>query len=248
MADNKHKRPVMAILITSLGIAGTAAYVGFLVWLTKDRWHWLASPTTDLNALGDFLAGAFGPLAIWWLVLGYFQQGIELRQNSEALRQQAEELRQSVAEQRKLAETAQLQLETHKSELEYQKAQAAALVDQQKKRAQPRLKIEHLNIFSDATVSVFTVRIANNGSVPCTDFKLHFEPPDLPSIHADKIEPGKPAEANIRLTKAHLNTGGFRAWAVFHDGNGDLGMINFQAVLPSPTRMTFEEKPVDSGS
>ena len=26
-----------------------------------------------LNELGDFLAGAFGPLALFWLVLGFFQ-------------------------------------------------------------------------------------------------------------------------------------------------------------------------------
>lgn len=32
----------------------------------------------ELNQFGDFLAGAFGPLAIFWLVLGFFQQGQEL--------------------------------------------------------------------------------------------------------------------------------------------------------------------------
>jgi hypothetical protein len=26
----------------------------------------------SLNELGDFLAGAFGPLALFWLVLGFF--------------------------------------------------------------------------------------------------------------------------------------------------------------------------------
>ncbi len=53
----------------------------------------------DLNELGDFLAGAFGPLAIAWLVLGFFQQGQELKNSVDALRLQAEELSKSVEQQ-----------------------------------------------------------------------------------------------------------------------------------------------------
>ena len=48
-----------------------------------------------LNELGDFLAGAFGPLAIFWLVLGFFQQGHELRL-------QVQELALSVEQQKEL--------------------------------------------------------------------------------------------------------------------------------------------------
>jgi len=32
-----------------------------------------------LNEQGDFLAGVFAPLAFGWLVLGFFQQGRELK-------------------------------------------------------------------------------------------------------------------------------------------------------------------------
>lgn len=53
----------------------------------------------DLNEVGDFLAGAFGPVTILWLVLGFFQQGIELRQGTTALNLQATELRNSVVQQ-----------------------------------------------------------------------------------------------------------------------------------------------------
>ncbi|MNG43643.1 hypothetical protein D3C78_16800 [compost metagenome] len=49
----------------------------------------------SLNEMGDFLAGCFAPLGFFWLVAGYYQQGIGLKQNSEALRLQAEELKQS---------------------------------------------------------------------------------------------------------------------------------------------------------
>ncbi|MFL8988697.1 hypothetical protein Q8X48_13240 [Pseudomonas sp. QLc11A] len=49
-----------------------------------------------LNELGDFAAGVFAPLAFLWLVLGYRQQGKELRESSVALRTQSEELKKSV--------------------------------------------------------------------------------------------------------------------------------------------------------
>jgi hypothetical protein len=49
----------------------------------------------SLNELGDLLAGAFGPLAIFWLVLGFFQQGHELRL-------QVKELALSVEQQKEL--------------------------------------------------------------------------------------------------------------------------------------------------
>lgn len=64
-----------------------------------------------LNELGDFFAGICGPLAFLWLVLGYFQQGAELRL-------QAEELSKSVEHQKELAEATRRQVEHQASELE----------------------------------------------------------------------------------------------------------------------------------
>jgi Fe2+ transport system protein B len=55
-----------------------------------------------LNNLGDFLAGVFGPLAIFWLILGFLQQGKELQQNTEALEMQADELKKSVNQEKNL--------------------------------------------------------------------------------------------------------------------------------------------------
>lgn len=47
---------------------------------------------TDLNEFGDFVAGSFAPLAFFWLVRGFYQQGKGLAQNSSALKMQAVEL------------------------------------------------------------------------------------------------------------------------------------------------------------
>ncbi|WP_024695368.1 hypothetical protein [Pseudomonas syringae] len=90
----------MGRLLAVTGILLTALYAWLAWWLVGDRISTLQ--TMSLNEVGDFLAGAFGPLAILWLVLGFFQQGIELRQGSKALNLQAEELRNSVDAQREL--------------------------------------------------------------------------------------------------------------------------------------------------
>lgn len=92
---------------TRVWIGGIASilYVLGLAVIAVLRWDELLQ--LELNELGDFLAGAFGPLAILWLVLGYFQQGEELRQNTEALHMQAQELKSSVEQQKQLVRAAE---------------------------------------------------------------------------------------------------------------------------------------------
>jgi hypothetical protein len=82
------------------GVVVTACYV--TIWGFNVRGEWEAFKALELNELGDFLGGTFGPLAFFWLVLGFFQQGIELRQNSQALKLQANELAESARQQREL--------------------------------------------------------------------------------------------------------------------------------------------------
>lgn len=80
--------------LTRWGIWGTALYLGALLGygVFAGRDFTALSP----NEVGDFLAGAFAPLAFLWLVIGYRMQALELEQNSKALRQQAEEMRSAV--------------------------------------------------------------------------------------------------------------------------------------------------------
>jgi Tfp pilus assembly protein PilE len=94
--------------LAAVGIVVTLVYAGGIGWLLWGRAAELL--TLAPNNLGDFLAGVFGPLAVLWLVLGYFQQGIELRQNVEALRLQAAELKNSVEQQTQLVQVSRAQL------------------------------------------------------------------------------------------------------------------------------------------
>lgn len=88
-----------------IGFTLTIAYILWGIYLYTSRT--CEFQKLDLNELGDFLAGYFGPLALGWLVLGFFQQRIELSQNTAALKLQHDALRQSVVQQEILAHTAE---------------------------------------------------------------------------------------------------------------------------------------------
>lgn len=72
----------------------------------------------ELNEVGDFLAGAFGPLALFWVVLGFFQQGEELQNSVDALNLQAKEMRASVEQQKAMLEVTRAGIEQEKQKLE----------------------------------------------------------------------------------------------------------------------------------
>ncbi|WP_149931189.1 hypothetical protein [Acinetobacter soli] len=88
---NKIKENLSLIIVS----VATLIYLLFIFKLTNlDE-----ISNLKLNEIGDYLAGVFAPLAFLWLVFGYYQQGQELKQNTEALRLQAEELKNSVEQQ-----------------------------------------------------------------------------------------------------------------------------------------------------
>lgn len=101
--------------LTEIGGAVTAIYLAGATALIWGRVGSLGS--MPLNEVGDFLAGAFGPVAFLWLVLGFLQQGDELRQGTEALMLQAQELRNSVEQQSIMAAAATKQIKAQEETL-----------------------------------------------------------------------------------------------------------------------------------
>ncbi|MCW0310525.1 hypothetical protein NB694_000325 [Pantoea ananatis] len=91
---------------------------------------------TSYNELGDFLAGAFSPVAFLWLVLGFFQQQKELQQNTDALKLQAQELQNSVEQYKEMVAVAQKQLDS-----ELTKAQREDAIRENETR--PSIKFSH---------------------------------------------------------------------------------------------------------
>ena len=93
---------VFGVVVSALWLFG----LGFVVYLNLDK-----ALSLELNALGDFLAGGFAPLAFLWLVIGYFQQGRELKLSREALILQANELSNSVEQQKRLVAATREEIE-----------------------------------------------------------------------------------------------------------------------------------------
>ncbi|MFP8833456.1 hypothetical protein ACLIJR_04205 [Hydrogenophaga sp. XSHU_21] len=104
-----------------LGVIASAIWLVFMVGLAIWKSDGLAE--LDLNQWGDFFAGAFAPLAFLWLILGYLQQGEELRMSTRALELQARELKESADQQRQLVEVTRQQVEGEREALLHERAQ-----------------------------------------------------------------------------------------------------------------------------
>jgi len=83
----------------SLGLTGAWLLLGFLY--ISNVVGWTGFVRQQAPALGDFLDGAFAPLAFLWLVAGFFLQQRQLEQNTSMLSEQLDVMRKS-AEQSEL--------------------------------------------------------------------------------------------------------------------------------------------------
>lgn len=110
-----------------------------------------------LNEIGDFLAGFFSPVAFLWLVVGYFQQGEELKLNTQVLELQVKELKLSVEQQRELVDVT-------RSDVQLAKQAYQLEIERERKNAQP---IFQLQVGSSSNVSIgithLNVTLSNHG-------------------------------------------------------------------------------------
>lgn len=129
------------------------AFLFFVVYLSGE-----SAFEMTLNEWGDFLAGGFAPLAFMWLVVGYFQQGKELKLSRSALVLQVEELRNSVEQQRALVEATQ-------EDIAFAKAESERVREVNKKLAQPSFVLHNADLYSlNEAAAIIDVYIINYGS------------------------------------------------------------------------------------
>lgn len=134
------------------------------------------------NEVGDFLAGAFSPLAFAWLVLGFIQQGIELRQNSAALILQAEELKSAAKHAGDMVELQRKEFELRIEELEKSRTKAQLAEEAAAKRreelavkkAQPSFSFGLLQ--RDSARKEYAVGKLSNHGQSCTNVRLEMDP------------------------------------------------------------------------
>lgn len=142
------------------------------------------------NALGDFAAGAAAPLAFLWLVLGFFQQGEELRHSADALWLQGRELQNSVEQQRELVNVTREQLQFDSEMLRAQREELT-------RNSQPLLQIESGGNMSSSTgMRLYHFYIVNHGK-RCTDVRYRVADGRIGKI--DVLESGARREFNREL-------------------------------------------------
>ncbi|MEM0952584.1 MAG: hypothetical protein AAGI24_00460 [Pseudomonadota bacterium] len=94
------------------GLAVTVLYLILMGLYIESEVGWSAFVKLQVERMGSFLEGAFAPLAFLWLVIGYFLQKKELRQNTEAMKMQFVEIQRS-AEQATVQAEATARAEMH---------------------------------------------------------------------------------------------------------------------------------------
>jgi len=77
------------------GIIVSSVWLGVLALYVSVSIGWRHIGEAPIETVGNFLEGAFAPLAFLWLVIGYFLQKKELSQNTEAIRMQHAEIQKS---------------------------------------------------------------------------------------------------------------------------------------------------------
>src|SRR5690606_39809763 len=135
------------------GIAGTVIWLLGIYLFCISNGYKLPK---NLNELGDSLAGIFAPVAFFWLILGYVQQGKQLEQHTKALEQQERALQLQIDEMRQGIEQQKIVTNIQKEQLfESQKSREARFFILQSKvrtvfdnsdRKSTRLNSSHVKI------------------------------------------------------------------------------------------------------
>ena len=169
-------------VITRIGIGLTCVYINGVLLL---RWQDLGDlQSIPLNELGDFLAGVFGPLMLFWVILGFIQQQRELRQNTRMLEVQAEELKKSVEQHKELVVAAREQVANEAATLQH-------LLEKERADSLPFFVVLGATSSEDGVDNNYgacqtEIRLSNE-KMTCVDVEISFAPDT--AINGDVLEP-----------------------------------------------------------
>lgn len=158
--------------MTKIGVIITAIYICLIGFL---RWSSLPTlKTIPLNEFGDFFAGVFGPLMLFWLILGYVQQQKELQQNTKALELQADELKKSVEQHKELVKATREQVQTDIKALEIEQIR-------HQREGHPNFTITSAGWSSSSGGNIkFDINLLNSGK-PASEV-IFTTTPEIPSL------------------------------------------------------------------
>jgi len=213
------------------GIGTTLLYIWTVVYFRWESFHTLK--TIPLNEFGDFFAGVFGPLMLFWLILGYIQQQKELKQNTAALELQAEELKRSVEQHKELVKTTQQQLQVDKQLIEIEGIR-------HKKDNEPDLVLTSASWGSKGSGGVSYKFVIINTGKPASCIQFIAEP-EIKEINAKPVVnflgQGERYSLNFNLTNPPQS---FQFIIEFKDTNKNEYRKSFLLTLDADTRYTIE--------
>jgi hypothetical protein len=189
--------------------------IGSIIWLVAGiaviAFNWKQG--LDPNQWGDVFAGLAAPMAFLWLVLGFLQQGDELRLSSRALELQAEELKNSVEQQKQLVAAAQKQVETTKQQMAEALAASTKATETLVSTERPYVTVggdykknSDQSIFEDAAGNrFFRLEVGNYGKTPAilTAFDVRFDTLEKVQTTPNDVRPCNPHHDLLAPTEKH---------------------------------------------
>lgn len=228
--ENSKKYQVIGLVLSFVYVVVVSLYIG------NSRYNLLE---LEPNALGDFIAGILGPVGILWLILGFWQQGDELRSSVRALELQSEELRNSVEQQKALVEITRKQAEAEISALHEER-------EARQRAGSPKLVLSCNGgtAISPARYSA-SMELRNIGA-DCSDVQiLDILEGGFPSFlkTIPTIPYGDCVKFDIRYGETdHL---GFELRIKFRKINSEIGEDRFWLSRPKPTAIGFQIESMD---
>jgi hypothetical protein len=238
-------------LIRLVGIGFTCGYTLLVTILLHDRVPALL--TLAPENIGAIVAAILSPLAVFWLILGFFYQAAALVRIGEVLREHSNELRRAVDQQSELISVSRQQAEAELAVVRFEH-------ERQKEAARPHFVFNGVTCANGSDSGTYSSRVRNIGN-SATEIRFSFDPvPQLCSLNsvfawsrgeeqAIHWRYGKePARSPLMLTISYTDAFGVpgtQQFEVVRVAGSAEGRIEIQPAKPKPAADTMDQ--VSSG-